>query len=51
VCVVDGATHSQKDGVESGRSSLKKVAEILFVPFLRDAQQVLRSSAHRTLCR
>ena len=37
--VVDGATHAQKYGVESRRSSLKDVTEI-FVLFLRGAQLV-----------
>ena len=41
--VVDGATHSQKDGVESNGGSFKGGAEA-FVLFLRGAQLVLRSS-------
>ena len=41
--VVDGATHSQKDGVEGNGGSLKDGAEA-FVLFLRGAQLVLRSS-------
>ena len=43
VIVVDGATHSQKDGVEGNGCSLKDGAEA-FVLFLRCAQLVLRSS-------
>ena len=43
VIVVDGATHSQKDGVESNGGSLKDGAEA-FMLFLRGAQLVLRSS-------
>ena len=43
IIVVDGATHSQKDGVESNGDSLKGGAEA-FVLFLRGAQLVLRSS-------
>ena len=43
VIVVDGATHSQKDGVEGNGGSLKDGAEA-FVLFLRGAQLVLRSS-------
>jgi hypothetical protein len=43
VIVVDGATHSQKDGVEGNGGSLKDGAEA-FVPFLRGNQLVLRSS-------
>ena len=41
--VVDGATHSPKDGVESNRGSLKDGAEA-FMLFLRGAQLVLQSS-------
>ena len=41
--VVDIATHSQKDGVESNGGSLKGGAEA-FLLFLRGAQLVLRSS-------
>jgi len=40
--VVDGATHTQKDDVESNGGSLEKVAEI-FVLFLCGVQLVLRS--------
>jgi len=43
VSVVDGATHTQVDGVESNGCSLENVAEI-FVPFLCGVQLVLRSS-------
>jgi hypothetical protein len=43
VIVVDGATHSQKDGVEGNGGSLKDTAEV-FVLFLRGAQLVLRYS-------
>ena len=45
--VVDVATHSQKDGVEGKRGSLKDGAEA-FVLFLRGAQLVLRSSVLNT---
>ena len=41
--VVDGATHSPKDGVESNRGSLKDGAEA-FMLFLRGAQLLLQSS-------
>ena len=41
--VVDDATHTQKDDVESNRCSLENVAEI-FVLFLCGIQLVLRSS-------
>jgi hypothetical protein len=41
--VVDGAAHSQKDGVERNEGSLKGGAEA-FLLFLRVAQLVLRSS-------
>ena len=41
--VVDGATHSQKDGVEGNGGSLKDGAEA-FTLFLHGAQLVLRSS-------
>ena len=41
--VVDGATHSQKDDVESNGGFLKDGAEA-FVLFLRGAHLVLRSS-------
>ena len=41
--VVDSAIHSQKDGGESNRGSLKCGAQD-FVLFLRSAQLVLRSS-------
>jgi len=40
VIVVDGATHSQKDGVESNGGSLKGGVEA-FMLFLRSAQLVL----------
>ena len=43
VKVVDGATHSEEDGVEGNGGSLKDSAEA-FVLFLRGAQLVLRSS-------
>jgi hypothetical protein len=42
VSVVDGATHTQKDDVESNRGSLENVAEV-FVLFLCSVQLVLRS--------
>ena len=41
--VVDGATHSQKDGVEGNGGSLEDGAEA-FMLLLRGAQLVLRSS-------
>jgi len=41
--VVDGATYSQKNGVEGNGGSLKDGAEA-FVLFLRGAQLALRSS-------
>ena len=44
--VVDGATHSQKDGVESNGGSLKGGAEV-FMLILCGAQLVLRSSVLR----
>ena len=43
VIVVEGATHSQKDGVEGNGGFLEDGAEA-FVLFLRGAQLVLRSS-------
>ena len=43
VIVVDGATHSQKDGVKGNKGSWGDRAEA-FVLFLRGAQLVLRSS-------
>jgi len=43
VIVVDGATHSQKDGVEGNGGSLMG-GEEAFMLFLRGAQLVLRSS-------
>ena len=46
--VVDGTTHSQKDGAESSGGSLKVGAEA-FMLFLRGAQLVLRSSVHTVL--
>jgi len=42
VSVVDGATHTQKDDVESNGGSLENVAEIC-VRFLCGVQLVLRS--------
>ena len=48
VCVVDGATHTQKDDVESNRGSLENVAEI-FVLFLCGIQLVLRSGVFTIL--
>jgi len=42
VSVVDGATHTQKDDVESNGGSLENVAEI-FVLFFCGVQLVLRS--------
>ena len=42
VLVVDGATHTQKDDVESNGGSLENVADI-FVLFLCGVQLVLRS--------
>jgi len=48
VSVVDGATRSQKDDVESNRGSLENVAEI-FVLFLCSIQLVLRSGAFTIL--
>jgi hypothetical protein len=43
VIVVDGATHSQTDGVEGNRGSLNGGAEA-FMLFLRSTQLVLRSN-------
>ena len=40
---IDGATHSQKDGVEGNGGFLKDGAEA-YMLFLRGAQLVLRSS-------
>ena len=40
--VVDGATHTQKDDVESSGGSLENVAEV-FVLFLCNVELVLRS--------
>jgi hypothetical protein len=48
VFVVDGATQTQKDGVEGNGSSLEDGAAA-FVLFLRGAQLVLRSSVLTTL--
>jgi hypothetical protein len=48
VSVVDGATHTQKDDVESNRGSLENVAEI-FVLFLCGVQLVLRSGVFTIL--
>ena len=45
VSVVDGATHTQKDDVESNGGSLENVAEV-FVLFLSGVQLVLRSSQY-----
>ena len=45
--VVDGATHSQKDGMEGNRGSLEDGAEA-FMLFLRGAQLVPRSSVLST---
>jgi len=42
VSVVDGATHTQKDDVESNGGSLENVAKV-FVLFLCGVQLVLRS--------
>ena len=41
--IVDGGTHTQKDGAEGNGGSLKDGAEA-FMLFLRDAQLVLRLS-------
>ena len=46
--VVDGATHTQKDDVESNGGSLENVAEI-FVLFLCGVQLVLRSGVFTIL--
>ena len=46
--VVDGATHIQKDDVESNGGSLENVAEI-FVLFLCGVQLVLRSGVFTIL--
>jgi hypothetical protein len=43
IIVVDGATHSRKDGVKNNGGSLKSGAEA-FVLFLCNAQLVLMSS-------
>jgi len=48
VNIVDGATHSQKDGVEGNGGSLENVAKVI-VLFLRGAQLVLRSSVFTEL--
>ena len=48
VIVVDGATHSQKDGVEGDRGFLKGGAEA-FMLFLCDAQLVLQSNVFTVL--
>ena len=42
VSIVDGATHTQKDDVESNGGSLENVATV-FVPFLCGVQLVLMS--------
>ena len=41
MCIVDGATHTQKDDVESNGGSLEKIT--VFVLFLCSVQLVLRS--------
>ena len=46
--VVNGATHTQKDGVEINGGSLESVAEI-FVLFLCGVQLVLRSGVLLTI--
>ena len=46
--VVDGATHTQEDDVESNGGSLESVAEI-FVLFLCGVQLVLRSGVFTIL--
>jgi hypothetical protein len=48
VSVVDGATHTQKDDVESNGGSLENVAEI-FVLFLCGVQLILRSGVFTIL--
>jgi len=48
VIAVDGATHSQKDGMEGNGGSLEDGAKA-FVLFLRGAQLVLRSSVFTVL--
>ena len=48
VSVVNGATHTQKDGVEINGGSLESVAEI-FVLFLCGVQLVLRSGVLLTI--
>jgi hypothetical protein len=48
VNVVDGATHTQEDDVESNGGSLENVAEI-FVLFLCGVQLVLRSGVFTIL--
>ena len=48
VSVVDGATHTQQDDVESNGGSLENVAEI-FVLFLCGVQLVLRSGVFTIL--
>ena len=47
--VVDGATHIQKDDVESNGGSLENVAEI-FVLFFCGVQLVLRSGVLTIRC-
>jgi len=46
--VVDGTTHSQKDGAEGNGGSLEDSAKV-FVLILRGAQLVLRSSVLKVL--
>jgi len=48
VIVVDGATHTQKDDVESNGGSLENVAEV-FVLFLCGVQLILSSGALKIL--
>ena len=48
VSVVDGATHTQKDDVESNGGSLENAAEIL-VLFLCGVQLILRSGVFKIL--
>ena len=48
VCVLDGATHTRKDDVESNGGSLENVEEI-FVLFLCGVQLVLRSGVFTIL--
>ena len=48
MCVLDGATHTRKDDVESNGGSLENVEEI-FVLFLCGVQLVLRSGVFTIL--